>query len=108
MAKQSVGTTKGAEEKFSVVIRKTVFIPDIDALRQFAKDLKTDFDANPNLKVEFKNDPQAFLANRGVAIDLQREILTEAGMEGSEFGCFILSCILSDGCIFSGDTVLPL
>ena len=92
------------DQKFSLVVKRAVMIPEVAAIREFAKELKAEFDADPTLKAKFKDDPQAFLSVRGLAADLQREILVESGLfSGSDFNCVIFSCIVSDGCIFTSD-----
>ena len=102
MANQQVGGDQGAEQKFSLVVKRAVLLPEVAAIREFARELKIEFDADPKLRSAFDADPQAFLAKRGIAADLQREILTEAGIAGAELmECFMFSCISTSGCLIT-------
>ncbi|MEU4704034.1 hypothetical protein [Nonomuraea dietziae] len=73
------------------------FFPDIDAIREFVKQLKVAFDEDPEQKIRFSEEPNAFLGERGLARDLQRELLAEFGVAGADSGCSF-SCVLSEGC----------
>jgi hypothetical protein len=94
------------EHEYTVTVRKAVFVPDLDAVREFAAELKAELNAHPDVAKEFSDDPNAFLGARGMNIDLQNEFLVEQGVPGAEEGCGLLSCIVSDGCIITAPVIV--
>lgn len=99
------------EQEFTVTVKRAVFIPELDAVREFVNELKTEFADNPQLAQQFTDDPGRFLGERGMNVELQREWLTELGVGGHDFGCSVASCIATDGCLVTTVTlpeILPI
>ena len=104
------GTDAPAEQDYTVNVRNAVFIPELDAVREFVAELKAEFEANHDVATQFQDDPKRFLGDRGMNSDLQMEWMVELGVPGAEGGCFILSCIVTDGCLITDldlESLLP-
>lgn len=96
----------GEGYEFTVKVQKAGLVPELDAIREFVKQLKAEFAAHPERAERFTEDPRGFLGERGLASDLQREWLTELGIAGADFGCSFLSCVATDGCMVT-EVTLP-
>lgn len=95
-------------QQFTVKVQKACFVPDLDAIREFIKELKDELTAHPELGSNFSDDPRGFLGDRGMNSDLQREFLTEIGVGGNDFSCSFLSCVVTDGCVTTDITFPPI
>ncbi|MCE0764114.1 hypothetical protein LWC35_14515 [Pseudonocardia kujensis] len=100
--------TSSNDQKFSLTVKRGVMVPDLDAFREFVKQLQDEFKNAPELLESFSDNPAGFLGERGVNADLQREFVTELGIGGHEFGCSVLSCVATDGCVITEVTLPPI
>jgi hypothetical protein len=102
-------TENAIEKDYIVEVQKAVFVPEIDAVREFVEELKAEFQADRTLVTKFQDDPHRFLGDRGMNADLRMEWMVELGVPGAEFGCFILSCIITEigdgGCLITEFTL---
>jgi hypothetical protein len=101
-------TTSGSttDHDFTVRVRKATFVPDLDAIREFAKELKGELDFDEDAAQKFSDDPSGFLGSRGLNQDLQNEFLVEQGLAGADLDCGILSCVITDGCVITSPVIV--
>jgi hypothetical protein len=101
-------TTSGSttDHDFTVRVRKATFVPDLDAIREFAKELKGELDFDDDAAQKFNDDPSGFLGSRGLNQDLQNEFLVEQGLAGADLDCGILSCVITDGCVITSPVIV--
>ena len=83
------------QRKFSLRVEKATLIPEEQAVREFWSQLNSELEADAKLKARFETDPQVVLAERGLALDLQREVLLASGIAGLDFdiNCIITCCV---------------
>ncbi|WP_037628706.1 hypothetical protein [Streptomyces aureus] len=82
-------------QNFSLKVEKATLIPDEEAVREFWTQLNTEFETDTALKNRFESDPTVVLAERGLALDLQREVLLASGIAGIDLDldCIITCCV---------------
>ncbi|WP_406099757.1 hypothetical protein [Streptomyces sp. NBC_01013] len=82
-------------QKFSLQVEKATLVPEESAVREFWSQLSTQLDTDPTLKSRFETDPKTVLSERGLALDLQREVLVASGISGIDFDidCIITCCV---------------
>ncbi|MEU8547723.1 hypothetical protein [Streptomyces roseoverticillatus] len=79
---------KKDQEYFSVRVDDATLIPDEDAMREFVDQLNAALEKDSALKARFKEDPGAVFGERGVPLDVQRELLeASGGLRDFEFRC---------------------
>ncbi|MFJ5546307.1 hypothetical protein [Streptomyces sp. NPDC093225] len=94
-------------KEFKVEIEEAFLKPDENAIREFVKQFNTEVENDPALGNRFAKDPGAVLAERGLAADLQRELLAASGVPGAdEMACHI-SCFRSELSTLVHDIALP-
>lgn len=90
-------------ETFHVQIKKATFIPDESAVREFVAQLNAILKDDQALLSQFESDPRAVLADRGVARDIQTELLVNSGVVGVDTGdCTADTCLVFTTCSSSG------
>ncbi|CAG7606720.1 hypothetical protein SBRY_10962 [Actinacidiphila bryophytorum] len=73
-------------------------MPDEGAVREFVKQFNEELEGDPALRERFTQNPEVVLADRGLAVDLQRLLLQSSGVDGAdEIACHI-TCFLSEIC----------
>jgi hypothetical protein len=83
-------------EKFSVRVTEATFIPDENAIREFVKQFIDEQEHNPALRERFELNPDVVLAERGLALDMQREGLISSGISGAEESCHVCTCCVTE------------
>lgn len=99
-----------AQDEFTVQVQEATFVPDEAAIREFIRQLKAELDADPALRDRFDQDPRPIFSERGVCVDLQRQLILQSGMAGAEemldeMGCTV-SCILVTQISCTGVTIV--
>ena len=83
------------ETLFTLRVEKATFVPDEPSIHEFVSQLRAELTQDPALKKRFDDDPRAVLDERGVAADLQRELLDASGLEGAGSGFCLFTCIIT-------------
>lgn len=81
---------------YTVTVQDGYLIPDLQAIRAVLSALREDLKSNSDLKSRFNQDPRGVLGARGLSIDIQNEILSEAGEAVAE-DC-TATCASTDSC----------
>jgi hypothetical protein len=82
--------------EFRVQVEKGFFKPDENAIREFVKQFYAEIEDDPTLGNRFAQNPSAVLAERGLAADLQRELLVASGAPGADEMICHITCFASD------------
>jgi hypothetical protein len=82
------------DQQFSLTVSKAVLMPEEAALREFVGQLNAALKDDAELRDRFEHDPRAVLGERGVALDIQRELLAASGLSGQEDGPCVETCIV--------------
>ncbi len=82
--------------EFKVQVEKAFLKPDENAIREFVKQFNEEVENDPALGRRFAQDPSAVLAERGLAADLQRELLVASEIPGADDMICHISCFASD------------
>jgi hypothetical protein len=81
------------------IVRGTL-VPDAATVRKVARAIQKELKASPKLRAAFRKDPRGFLGTRGLPLDSQRELLSEAGFKfGGAGEICIFTCLTSDCCV---------
>jgi hypothetical protein len=90
-------------DTFHVQVKKATFIPDESAVREFVAQLNAILKDDQALLSQFESDPRKVLSDRGVARDIQTELLVNSGVAGAEDeGCTADTCLVFTTCSSSG------
>jgi hypothetical protein len=81
-------------QRFGLRVERATFIPDEQAIRAFIDQLRHEVEGDPQLGKRLQDQPREVLCERGVAADLQRELLVASGFGGLEEGC-VLTCLVT-------------
>jgi hypothetical protein len=90
-------------EQFSLRVERASFVPDEQAVRELTKQLQQELEGDPKLRTRFGDNPREVFCERGVPLDLQRELLVASGMAGAEGDCLITCAITNFQC---GSTIV--
>ncbi|MFD9372603.1 hypothetical protein ACFWA6_33565 [Streptomyces sp. NPDC060020] len=82
------------QQRFYVQIKEAAIIPDEAAVREFWSQFNTALESDAKLKARFEDDPGLVLSERGLALDVQRELLLAAGVAGASADCYI-TCVIT-------------
>jgi hypothetical protein len=82
-------------EEFSVRIDHATLIPDERALREFIAQFRQALQDDPQLSQRFETHPNEVLCERGIAADLQRELLAASGLAGAAEEC-VFTCLVTN------------
>jgi hypothetical protein len=79
---------KNEQGYFSVRVDNATLLPDEDAMRELVEQLNAALENDSALKARFNEDPGAVFGERGVPLDVQRELLEASGSLGERvFDC---------------------
>jgi hypothetical protein len=84
-------------DEFTVRVDRATLLPDEAALRELVEQLRQELADDPELKKAFGEDPRTVLGDRGVALDLRRELLVASGLGGGSPGTdCVFTCVITD------------
>jgi hypothetical protein len=63
-----------------VKISKGRLVPDIATVRKLARAIGKEVRADPKVAQQLRKNPRVFLGDRGIPIDIQKELLMDAGL----------------------------
>lgn len=79
-------------------------MPDLNTIRQVSDAILREVTTNPAAEQEFRRNPRRYLANRGLSVDLQRELLRDAGAPARQWQDIICGWTCgtgTEGCCFT-------
>lgn len=96
-AHKGVVMASAEQQTFSLRVQQATMLPDEAAVREFWKQFKDALETDSDLKARFDADPSSVLSERGLASDIQRELLLAVGVAGAaEAGCGGITCVFTE------------
>ncbi|MFF4427253.1 hypothetical protein ACFY04_42130 [Streptomyces sp. NPDC001549] len=83
------------QQGFYVQVKEATIIPDEAAVREFWSQFNAALTTDADLKARFEAEPGVVLSERGLALDVQRELLLAAGVAGASGDCYI-TCVITN------------